>query len=110
MSRIFVDGVWSDKPGYYTRTPKDTLGAISWLDPANYLTKHETKYFADTIAALNAAGYDNTTLAGLPYDFRKGPDELQDTFQQLVTVVETMFSNTGKRVTILSHSMVNILS
>lgn len=98
-------GGWHDKPGVETR-PAAGLNAIDYLDDVDFITRRATRYFELTTEAFIAAGYRvNETLWGVPYDWRRIPEDLQDTWTFLQGQIEATVKSTGLRVVLVSHSM-----
>jgi lysophospholipase III len=104
VSRNFINNTWYDKPNVFTRNIQG-LNAIDYLDPSNFITRRETIYFANLVAALHTVGYNATNLAGAPYDWRLVPFEQKDYFDNVKQLIEKMSINSGERVIITTHSM-----
>ncbi|XP_028128275.1 phospholipase A2 group XV [Diabrotica virgifera virgifera] len=77
---------------------------VEWLDPSHASTG---KYFAEIGNTLVGMGYvRNVSIKGAPYDFRKAPNENQDFFVNLKTLVEDTYKeNNNTPVVLLAHSM-----
>ncbi|XP_029049451.1 phospholipase A2 group XV-like isoform X1 [Osmia bicornis bicornis] len=100
-----------------TRTTRNQDGVDiripGWGDPfvVEYLDPSKASpgvYFKDIGNMLvNNLGYiRNYSLRGAPYDFRKGPNENEEFFNKLKTLVEeTYIMNKQVPVTLLAHSM-----
>ncbi|CAL1688468.1 unnamed protein product [Lasius platythorax] len=100
-----------------TRTTSNQLGVDiripGWGDPlvVEYIDPSKASpgsYFSDIGNMLvNDLGYvRNLSLRGAPYDFRKGPNENEEFFAKLKTLVEETYAiNNNTPVTLLAHSM-----
>ncbi len=116
ISRVFdpASGLWREQGGVSTRPAYDLgMDAIDWIDPKDFATRHETIYFALTTATMLAAGWNNNTLQGLPYDWRfhAGEPEQQAMFRRMQQTMESLSANTGGRpVVVVAHSMGNLLT
>ncbi|XP_072383690.1 lysosomal phospholipase A and acyltransferase-like isoform X1 [Diabrotica undecimpunctata] len=77
---------------------------VEWLDPSHASTG---KYFVGIGNTLVEMGYvRNVSIKGAPYDFRKAPNENQDFFVNLKTLVEDTYKeNNNTPVVLLAHSM-----
>ncbi|XP_015509870.2 phospholipase A2 group XV [Neodiprion lecontei] len=78
---------------------------VEYLDPSKAFPG---SYFRDIGNMLvdNLGYIRNVSLRGAPYDFRKAPNENQDFFLKLKTLVEeTYIMNNNQPVTLLAHSM-----
>lgn len=95
----------TNQPGVEIRVPGfgDSF-PVEWLDP----TKASAgSYFKDIGEALVAIGYErNVSLRGAPYDFRKGPSESLEYFDNVKRLVEETYEkNSKKKVIFIVHSM-----
>ncbi|XP_012266700.1 phospholipase A2 group XV-like [Athalia rosae] len=78
---------------------------VEYLDPSKAFPG---SYFKDIGNMLvNNLGYvRNVSIRGAPYDFRRGPNENEEFFVKLKTLVEeTYIMNNNQRVTLIAHSM-----
>lgn len=108
VSRLFNAStqLWSDRQGVLTR-PGAGLDAINWLDPASVLTRRESVYFAYTTASFLAAGWNSTSLAGFPFDWRMHPAEPEQlaVWPRLKAAIESLVVANGRPAILISHSM-----
>ncbi len=106
LSMVFgKDNRWHEKPGVSTATPPG-LNAIDYLDDADLATRRLTRYYELTTEALVAAGFRvNSTLFGLPFDWRRVPEDHTDMWRNLTATVEQSVNATGLRADLVSHSM-----
>ncbi|KAK0077115.1 hypothetical protein PV326_010270 [Microctonus aethiopoides] len=96
-----------------TNTPGVDIRIPGWGDPLSveYLDPSKASpgsYFKDIGNMLvNDMGYvRNLSLRGAPYDFRKAPNENEEFFVKLKTLVEeTYVMNNKQPVTLIAHSM-----
>ncbi|XP_015118642.1 group XV phospholipase A2 isoform X2 [Diachasma alloeum] len=78
---------------------------VEWLDPSK---ASPGSYFKDVGNMLvNDLGYvRNLSLRGTPYDFRKAPNENEEFFVKLKSLIEeTYIMNNKQPVTLIAHSM-----
>ncbi|XP_015178440.1 PREDICTED: group XV phospholipase A2-like [Polistes dominula] len=78
---------------------------VEYLDPSK---ASPGSYFKDIGNMLvNDLGYiRNISLRGAPYDFRKGPNENEEYFVKLKSLIEeTYYMNKNLPVTLIAHSM-----
>ncbi|KAI0982668.1 hypothetical protein GJ496_010923 [Pomphorhynchus laevis] len=80
----------------------DTVDYLDWFhSPLSSYFAHITKRLITTKAYLRGVN-----LHGAPYDFRKGPSELDVFFRNLTVLVESTYSaNSNQQVTLIAHSM-----
>lgn len=99
--------VLTNNVGVETRVPDfGGTSAIEELDPS--LPFHASAAFRDMILGFEAAGLKkNVTLRGAPYDFRYAPSSPVGAkyIQDLKALIEQTAKNSGKRVSLVSHSM-----
>ncbi|KAK2724865.1 hypothetical protein QYM36_001365 [Artemia franciscana] len=105
--RLYYDNVsrtTSNSPGVEIRVPGfgDTL-TVEWLDPSKASPGAYFNKIADSLALLGLER--NFTIRGIPYDFRKAPNENIDLFSNLKNIIEETADRTGKPVVIVAHSM-----
>ncbi|KAF6214998.1 hypothetical protein GE061_009746 [Apolygus lucorum] len=93
---------------YWIEWLEYTYGA-DWIAPLFGLNDAYYKLIAQALLKL---GYKrNVSLRGAPYDFRKGPNELQVYFEKLKDLVEYTYKiNGNKRVVFVTHSYGGTLS
>lgn len=96
----------TNNPGVEVRVPGwGDPTVVEFLDPSQQIFSI-TFYFNAFVEALIRVGYERKkTIRAAPYDFRKGPNELQKWFEDLKVLVEESFNYNGERVTLLCHSM-----
>lgn len=92
-------------PGVETRV--DGFGSsesVEFVDPAKVIG---TSYFDTLVKQLVGLGYErNRNIFGAPYDFRRAPNELQDYFRDLKSLVERAYrDNNDEKVALICHSM-----
>lgn len=109
MSRLrlqWTGSEWVDWPGVNVSVVQG-LDGISWLDPDNALTKHETQYYASFIESAIAVGYvEGVSMVGMPYDWRHGGGGSMIQWRaDLVGVVEALVESAGMPLVLVSHSM-----
>ncbi|XP_072751668.1 lysosomal phospholipase A and acyltransferase [Anoplolepis gracilipes] len=96
----------SNQPGVDIRVPGwGNPFVVEYIDPSK---ASPGSYFSDIGNMLvNDMGYvRNSSLLGAPYDFRKGPNESEEFFAKLKTLVEETYAkNNNTPVTLLAHSM-----
>ena len=94
------DGVEIRVPGFGNTSTVEYLGK-------GILTHHFAYYFHYIVEALVQLGYQRgVNIHGAPYDFRKAPNEQQDYFKRVVTLIEDSYAQNGdKSVILLTHSM-----
>lgn len=99
-----------------TRTTSNTPGVqihipgwgdpevVEWIDPTR---NSAGAYFKDIANMLVTHGYERKkNIRGAPYDFRKGPNELQQWFVDFKELIEDTYElNEATPVTLISHSM-----
>ena len=98
----------SNQPGVYLRV--DEPGS---LDGMRYLDEFKAfKYYADMFAHFESVGYkDGLNMMGVPYDWRKSPNEMQGIMDSMKTLTEKMYySNSNKTVYLVSHSLGGLLT
>jgi len=99
--------VLSNNAGVETRVPDfGGTGALEELDPD--VPFHATAAFRKIVLAMVDAGHKrNVTVRGAPYDFRYAPSSPQGAqyTDKLKALIEETAEATGKRVSLLSHSM-----
>jgi len=95
-----ADGVDIRVPGF-----GDT-DTVSYLDPSKWSL---SQYFHNIIDMAVSLGYvKGKNLHGAPFDFRKSPNEFQEYYENLTTLIEeTYYNNGNKKVVIIGHSMGN---
>ncbi|KAL4710278.1 hypothetical protein ACJJTC_003558 [Scirpophaga incertulas] len=116
----FVIDCWIDNTrleyNNITRTTKNPPGVdirvpgwgnpepVEWLDPSH---DKSGAYFNTIADALVKVGYvRNISIRGAPYDFRRAPNENQDFFVKLKSLIEETYTlNNKSAVTLLVHSM-----
>ena len=94
------DGVEIRVPGFGNTSTVEYLGK-------GILTHHFAYYFHYIVEALVQLGYQRgVNIHGAPYDFRKAPNEQQEYFKKVVTLIEETYAQNGdKSVILLTHSM-----
>ncbi|XP_059473948.1 phospholipase A2 group XV-like [Neocloeon triangulifer] len=100
----------SNSPGVETRIPGfGNTSSVEWLDPTEL---SPTKYFnpiADILVKkLNYSRGVN--LHGVPYDFRKAPNELGEVFVKMKALIEETVARNGQSAVIVTHSMGGLLA
>lgn len=99
--------VLSNNAGVETRVPDfGGTSALEELDPD--VPFHATAAFRKIVLAMVDAGHKrNVTVRGAPYDFRYAPSSPQGAqyIDELKGLIEETAKATGKRVSLLSHSM-----
>jgi len=97
-----VDGVDIRVPGF-----GDT-DTVSYLDPSKWKWSL-SKYFNNIVDMAVSMGYTKgKDIRGAPFDWRKSPNELQEYYEKLTSLIEeTYYSNGNKKVIIIGHSMGN---
>lgn len=107
IARHWTGTAWRERQGIKTR-PAAGLDAINYVDPTNFFTRDESIYFAAVTEALFAMGYDNSTLAAIPFDWRMHPSELPGFVSFFQNTVESAVSAAnGQPAVLLAHSMGN---
>ena len=105
VSRNFINNTWNDKQNLFTRNVEG-LDSIAYLDSSNFITRRETIYFANLVSALKDFGYNDSTLAAAPYDWRLLPFEQKELFDFMKTTIEKLVIDSGgARAIIATHSM-----
>ncbi|XP_050448560.1 phospholipase A2 group XV-like [Cataglyphis hispanica] len=101
-----VTRITSNQPGVDIRVPGwGNPFVVEYIDPSK---ASPGSYFSNIGNMLvNNMGYvRNVSLRGAPYDFRKGPNESEEFFAKLKTLVEETYAiNNNTPVTLLAHSM-----
>ncbi|GIX81725.1 phospholipase A2 group XV [Caerostris extrusa] len=95
----------SNAPGVSIRVPGfGNTSSVDWLDPSQI---SPSAYFINIIQMLVTEGYRRgIDVRGAPYDFRKGPNELIDYFNDVKNLTENTFDiNSETPVTLVCHSM-----
>lgn len=94
----------SNSPGVETRIPDfGNTTSVEWLDPSK---SSYGAYFKDVVDSLLPLGYERgVSLLGAPYDFRKAPNECEEFFVNLKTMIETAYERNGQPVLLVAHSM-----
>ncbi|XP_062584872.1 phospholipase A2 group XV-like [Saccostrea cucullata] len=101
-----------------TRTTSNTRGVdirisdfggtstVEWLDPSQFFL---TSYFYHIVKAMVSWGYKRgVSVRGVPFDFRKAPNEFKELYQKMKALIEETYSiNNNTRVILLGHSMGN---
>ncbi|XP_048748762.1 phospholipase A2 group XV-like isoform X2 [Ostrea edulis] len=79
---------------------------VEWLDPSHISV---TSYFAPIVNALVSWGYKRgVSVRGVPFDFRKAPNEFKELYQKMQALIEETYRmNNNTRVVVLGHSMGN---
>ncbi|XP_022341795.2 lysosomal phospholipase A and acyltransferase-like [Crassostrea virginica] len=79
---------------------------VEWLDPSQLSV---TSYFAPIVNAMVTWGYKRgVSVRGVPYDFRKAPNEFKELYQRMKALIEETYRiNNNTRVVIVAHSMGN---
>ncbi|XP_044266833.1 phospholipase A2 group XV-like isoform X1 [Tribolium madens] len=92
------DGVEIRIPGF------GGTDAVEWLDPSH---ASAGAYFNSIAKTLVSLGHErNKTIKGAPYDFRKAPNENQQFFIDLKSLIEQTYTeNNNQPVIIIAHSM-----
>jgi hypothetical protein len=104
---LAADGV-SDPPGIKVR-PVEGLHAIDYLATWS-MAKAPSYVFAHLIDTLTSVGYDLSSLAACPYDWRLPPQKLHERdhyFCSLQKRIEVLYEYKEQRVVLLAHSMGN---
>lgn len=94
-----------NQPGVDIRVPGfGESFRVEWLDPTKL---SPGAYFKDIGNALVAMGYQRDfNIKGAPFDFRKGPSESKDFFNNLKKLVEDTYEQNGnQKVIFIVHSM-----
>lgn len=95
----------SNAPGVNIRIPGfGNTTTVEWLDPSMV---SPSAYFTNIVQNLTAAGYQRgVNIRGAPYDFRKGPSELNDYFGDLQKLIEDSYTeNNQHAAVVICHSM-----
>ncbi|KAK7601458.1 hypothetical protein V9T40_008899 [Parthenolecanium corni] len=89
-------GTTYNSPGVETRVP-----------PYLRKTEKDTYYYGKFIGVFEKYGYKrNVSIKLAPYDWRKGPHEINEYWDHLrQLVVNTYYENNNKRVSLIVHSM-----
>lgn len=78
--------------------------SVEWLSHVHicYLS-----YYARLVENMVTWGYVRSqSVRGAPYDFRKSPNELDDYYKDLTTLIECTFAdNNNTKVVVISHSL-----
>ncbi|XP_061189845.1 phospholipase A2 group XV-like isoform X1 [Saccostrea echinata] len=79
---------------------------VEWLDPSHLSV---TSYFAPIVEAMVSWGYKRgISVRGVPFDFRKAPNEFKELYQKMKALIEETYRiNNNTRVILLGHSMGN---
>lgn len=79
---------------------------VEWLDPSHL---SPTSYFAPIVNAMVSWGYKRgVSVRGVPFDFRKAPNEFKELYQKMKALIEETYRiNNSTRVILLAHSMGN---
>ncbi|ESO12856.1 hypothetical protein HELRODRAFT_159443 [Helobdella robusta] len=82
---------------------------IEWLDPFHTVGRSHFAYFTNIVESLIKAGYHrNVSVRGVPFDFRKAPNEMDSLFKQMTKLVEETYElNNKTRIILMGHSMGN---
>lgn len=92
-------------PGVVTRVNGfGKVESVEFVDPARV---YGTSYFDTIVRQLVAYGYErNKNIFGAPYDFRRAPNDLEDYFKDLESLVESAYhQNDDEPVVLVCHSM-----
>uniref|UniRef100_A0A915K4A3 Group XV phospholipase A2 n=1 Tax=Romanomermis culicivorax TaxID=13658 RepID=A0A915K4A3_ROMCU len=101
----------SNTPGVEIKIPQmgDTF-PVEYLDTSNISV---SMYFGALVTnAVKEWGYErNRNIVGVPYDFRRAPNEQKIFFEDLRKLIErTYYANGNKKVAIVAHSMGNSIA
>lgn len=93
-----MDGVQTRVPGW------GNSETVEWLDPSH---ASSGAYFKDIANTLVSIGHErNKSIKGAPFDFRKAPNENQDYFVRLKTLIEDTYKdNNNSPIVLIAHSM-----
>ncbi|CAH1388677.1 unnamed protein product [Nezara viridula] len=100
-----------NQPGVETRIPDfGDPSRVEYLDPSRLAIAGDYfSHISDTLVSLGYIRGEN--LHGAPFDFRKGPSELDIFFQNLTNLIESTYVKNGNSpVVLIAHSMGGPLS
>lgn len=100
-----------NQPGVETRIPDfGDPSRVEYLDPSRLAIAGD--YFSHISTTLVSLGYTRgENLHGAPFDFRKGPSELDIFFKNLTILIESTYAKNGNTpVVLIAHSMGGPLS
>lgn len=102
----FTSRTTTNSPGVTIRVPGfGNTTSVEFLDPSEASPGHYFNHIVTT--SLLPLGYvRNETVKGVPYDFRKAPNELHQFFLDFQALVESTYREAGnKSVVLMTHSM-----
>ncbi|RWS18571.1 group XV phospholipase A2-like protein, partial [Leptotrombidium deliense] len=83
---------------------------MKYLAPFPYPLSPDTHYYNKLVACLEKKGYrEGIELYGAARDWRKGPNELRQHFDEIKTLIESRFDKNNKKVILVGHSMGGII-
>jgi len=98
-----------NQPGVSLRVPGfGNTTSIEYMDPSENTF---TIYYAKLVDYLvSKKGYSrNSTVRGVPYDFRKAPNEMSEYVHNVVSLIEETYkTNKNERVSLIGHSLGNL--